>query len=395
MAASPKNNLALLFGCQAIFVTGSSLIVSVHALVGLALPVDRRLATIPSGLVFLAAMISTLPASLLMKRIGRRAGFAIGIVAGGFGAVLCSIAVARESFMLFCLGSTLLGLLAGAAQYYRFAAADAVEPGERPRAISLVLAGGLVAAFVGPNLAKWSRTALPGAPFIGTYAALASLQLVALLILAFVDLPKPSAAERMSGGRPLSRVAAQPLYVVAALGSVVAYGTMNGLMTATPLAMGALDFDFGRIASVIQWHAVGMFAPAFFSGRLVQRFGGLRVMAAGAVVLLASAAATLMDTSIWQFWLALAGLGLGWNFLYVAASSLLTDTYSPAEKAKAQGLHDLLVFATITATATTAGALHEVIGWRAMNLAAIGPIVVLLLLIGAVGMRSRGVEPAA
>jgi MFS family permease len=389
-----QRNVLLLAACQAIFVTGSSLVVSVSALVGLALAPDPRMATFPAGLLFLSAMVSTMPASLLMKRIGRRQGFAAGAIAGGLGAGLCSVAIAVESFAGFCAGSALLGLLAGAAQYYRFAAADAVAEALRPRAISLVLAGGLVAAFSGPNLARWGRTALDGPEFLGSYAVLAGLQIVALVLLSKLDLPEASLEERASGGRPLARVALSPRYALALMGAVTAYAVMNLLMTATPLAMATHGFAFGHTASVIQWHAVGMFAPSFFTGRLVQRFGSLRVMGCGVLILGLSAVTNLVGSSIWHYWGALAALGVGWNLLFVASSSLLTRTYAPAEKAKAQGFNDLLVFATVTLTATSAGALHEILGWRTMNLGVLPPIVALLLMIVWADRRRGARRPA-
>ncbi len=363
-----RRNVLLLSGCQAIFVTGTSLTVAISALVGLGLAPDPRLSTLPAGLQALAATVTTMPASLVMKRIGRRAGFALGVFVGGIGALLCCLALLRSDFVLLCAGTASLGVLAGVAQYYRFAAADAVDPLERPRAISWVLAGGLIAAFVGPNLASWTRESLAGPDFLGSFVALAGLQLLALALLAFVTLPLPSAEERSRGGRNLAKLILQPRYALAVWVALVASVTMSWLMTATPLAMGARGFQFHHTASVIQWHVVGMFAPALFSGGLVQRYGTLRVMMVGAAILAGSAIANLLGDSLWHFWLALAGLGVGWNLLFVAASALLTRTYTLPEKARAQGFNDLLVFGTVALAASTAGVLHEVIGWRAMNL---------------------------
>ena len=382
LMTTAKRNVLLLAACQAIFITGSSLVVSVSALVGLDLAPDPRLATLPAGLLFLAAMTTTMPASLLMQQIGRQRGFVIGVSVGGLGAALSSVAILAGSFPLFCLGSALLGVLAGIAQYYRFAAADAVDTAHRPRAISLVLAGGLLAAFLGPNLAAYSRDAVDGGQFVGSFAAFAALQIVALALLFFLDLPLPSIEEQAGGGRPLGRLIRQPRYIVAVAAGVVAYATMSLLMTATPLAMAERGFSFGATASVIQWHLVGMFAPAFVSGRLVERYGTARIMILGAVSLVASVLASLAGATLWHFWIGLAALGVGWNFLFVAASSLLTQTYAPAEKAKAQGFNDLLVFGTVTCTATLAGTLHDTFGWRAMNygaLPAIGTLVCLVL----------------
>lgn len=374
----PRSVLALA-ACQAVFVTGSVMVVSLSALVGRSLAPDPRWATLPAALMFLAAMVVALPASLLMKRVGRRRAFVLGVAAGGGGALLAAAALGRGSFSLFCAGSALLGVMSGTAQYYRFAAADVVGELERPRAISLVLAGGLAAAFVGPNLANWTRSAVAGPPFVGSFLALALLQVLALALLAGVRLPLPGNAERAASGRPLARVAAQPRYLLAVGAAVAAYGTMNLLMMATPLAMHARGFEFGTTALAIQWHAVGMFAPSFFTGRLIQRYGDQRILAWGCALLAGSAAINLAGASRWHFWLSLSALGIGWNLLFVGASNLLTTTHSAAEKAKAQGFNDLLVFGTVACTALLAGSLYETVGWRAMN-AGVLPLLALLLL---------------
>jgi len=368
-----------LAACQAVFVTGTVLVVSVSALVGLSLAPDPRLATLPAALSFVAAMATAMPASLLMKRIGRQRAFILGVSVGAVGAGLAALAISRSDFLLFCAGSVLLGVLSGTAQFYRFAAADAVNERQRPRAISLVLAGGLLAAFLGPNLASWTRQALPGPAFVGSFVALALLQIVALALLSRLRLPLPSPAERATGGRPLLRLLGQPHYALSVLGAVVAYGTMNILMMATPLAMKAHGFHFGHTASAIQWHVVGMFAPSFFSGRLVTRLGAPQIMLGGAILLVASASVNLAGSTLWHYWLALGALGIGWNLLFVAASSLLTTTYSAPEKAKAQGLNDLLVFGTVALTALLAGTLYETLGWRAMNTAVMVPLAVLMV----------------
>jgi len=360
--------------CQAVFVTGSVLVVSVSSLVGLDLAPDPRLATLPAACLFLSAMVTALPASLLMKKIGRRHGFVLGVTTGGAGALVSAAAVAGDSFSLFCLGSALLGVMSGTAQFYRFAAADAVTTVERPRAISVVLAGGLAAAFLGPNLARWTRLALPATPFLGSFLALAALQAVGLGVLSLLRTPPLSTSERSVGGRSLRRLVTQPHYALAVLAAVAAYGTMNILMMATPLAMKARGFEFGATASVIQWHAVGMFAPSFVSGGWVARFGSARVMLAGTALLIGSAATNLAGASMWHFWTSLATVGVGWNLLFVAASTLLTSTHSESEKAKAQGLNDLLIFGTVAVTALLAGSLYETIGWRAMNLAVTAPL---------------------
>jgi predicted MFS family arabinose efflux permease len=378
MMALPRS-VVLLSACQAVFVTGTTMVVSMTALVGLSLAPDPRLATVPAALLSLTAMATAMPMSLLMKRIGRRRGFVGGVIVGAAGATLAAAAINQGSFVLFCVGSACLGVMSGTAQYYRFAAADAVVTAEQPRAISLVLAGGLAAAFAGPNLARWTHLAVPDQPFMASFAALALLQTLTLGLLSQVEIPRPSIDDREAVGRSLAALARQPRYALAVLAAVVAYGTMNVLMMATPLAMSGHGFHFGATASVIQWHAVGMFAPAFFTGRLVQRRGSSPIIVAGALLLLVSATTSLLGHSIWNYWVALASLGVGWNLLFVAASALLTRTYSEAEKARAQGLNDLLVFGTVSMTALLSGSLYQAIGWRMMNWLVMVPLVGLIV----------------
>lgn len=387
-------NVLVLAMCQAVFVTGSSLFVSTTALVGLALAPDPRLATLPAGLLFGTAMLTTMPASLAMQRWGRRRGFLLGVGVGMLGGLVAAAAVAAQSFAGFCVGAALLGGLAGCAQYYRFAAADAVEPRYRPRAISWVLAGGLVAAFVGPNLAVQTRQIADWPPFTGSYLVFAALQALPLFLLTRLALRPGPAPQAPRLGAAIPRLLRRPRFVLAVLAGLVAYGTMNTLMTATPLAMHEHHFGFGHTASVIQWHVVGMFLPSFFSGVLIERFGSLRIIRAGALLLAVSAGANLFGESLLHFWTSLFGIGVGWNFLFVAGSALLTTTYEPEEKAQAQGLNDLLVFATVTATATTSGLAHQVLGWHAMNLAVLpGLALVLAMSFMVPSAPTPGIDP--
>ncbi|MCP5155367.1 MAG: MFS transporter [Ectothiorhodospiraceae bacterium] len=385
-----SRNVALLAACQALLLTNSSLIATTSALAGLALAPAAELATVPLGVQFLCMMSTTYPASMLMRRIGRRAGFAIGAAVGIGGATTCALGLVAGSFAAFAVGSGLLGVFTGVGQYYRFAAADAAPEGARARAISLVMAGGLVAAFLGPNLANLTRDLLQPATYAGCYASLVGLQVLTMALLAFVTIPPPGAEERGPGGRPLGAIALDSRFVVAVLGAVIGYGTMNLLMTATPLAMRVHGYPFGDTAFVIQWHVVGMFAPSFVTGSLITRHGEGRVMAAGALALIGCVAVNLAGESVGSFWLALVLLGVGWNFLFVGATSLLTTVYLPVEKAKTQGLNDLLVFGTVAATAFSSGMLHHRLGWHGLNLAVLPALV--LALLGAV-MLARARRP--
>ncbi len=390
---SMRTNVAILALCQALLMTSGSLLITTSALVGVALAPHAALATVPLGVQFLATMLATMPASLLMRRIGRRAGFALGAVIALAGAIACTGGILAGSLTLFSVGCFLLGVFNGVGQYYRFAAAEVAGARFRARAISMVLAGGVVAAFAGPNLARVSREWLASAEFAGSYASLAGLYLATLALLTALRMPPASADERSGPTRPLAEIAADPRFPVAVLGAMIAYGVMNVLMTATPLAMLDCGHAFGDAAFVIQWHVFGMFAPAFFTGHLIGRIGVLPVMATGALLLGACVLVNLSGAAVAHFWAALALLGVGWNFLFVGATTLLIEIHGPAEKAKVQGLNDLLVFGTVACTAATSGALHHAIGWRALNLGA-APFV-LAALVATVWLARRRTSPAA
>jgi MFS family permease len=374
-----RKNIALLAICQALMMTCNSLVIATSALVGLALASDKWMATLPLGLQFLSTMSFTLPASLFMKRLGRRVGFQLGALLGLGGAVLCTYAIFTRSFVGFCGGALLIGAFNAFAQYYRFAAADTATSQFRSKAISLVLAGGVIAAFTGPNLANWTRAVFDTALFSGSYACLIALYAASALVSSFIEIPPPTEAERREAGRPLSDIVRGPEFVVAVLSAMIAYGVMNLLMTSTPLAMQHNGHSFGSTAFVIQWHVLGMFAPSFVTGHLIRRLGLLNVMLAGSVLLGVCAGVNLLGVSVVHFWLALLLLGMGWNFLFTGATTLLTQIYTAAEKAKVQGVNDLLVFATVTLSAMSSGALHHSIGWAAVNLA-VTPVIVLSLL---------------
>lgn len=373
-----RRNVFVLAACQALMMTCNSLLIAISALVGAALAPEKWFATVPLGLQFLATMLCTLPASLLMRRIGRRAGFILGTVAGLAGAVVSTHATLTHSFAWLCGGAFLFGMFNAFAQYYRFAAADTATPEFRSRAISLVLAGGVVAAFAGPNLASATRE-LAAVPFAGSYASLLALFAASALLLVGLHIPRAPAAE-LGAGRPMAVIARQPPFLAAVLGATVAYASMNLLMTATPLAMDHAGHSFGDTALVIEWHVLGMFAPAFVTGHLINRFGVTNIMFVGVVLLAACVGANLLGGSVAHFWLALLLLGMGWNFLFVGATTLLTETYTLAEKAKVQGVNDLLIFGTVALSATTSGMLHHVLGWQAMNLGVV-PLLALCLVV--------------
>jgi len=390
-----RRNVAILAICLALMMSATSLVIITSALVGVILAPNRVWATVPLACMFIGSLSCAFPASLLMKRIGRRAGFSVGLAFALIGAVIATLGLLERSFFLFCVGSLLIGLFNGFGQFYRFAAADVASEAYRSRAISWVMAGGVVAAFVGPNLANWSQHLIVGTRFAGSYASLVVLYLLSLSLIAWIRIPKPSAEERSRVGRPLSQIAIQPVFVVAALSAVAAYSVMNLIMTSTPLAMDSYGHDFEQTAWVIQWHILGMFAPSFVTGHLIQRFSATRVMIVGTFLLGLCVVVNLHGQSIPHFWLALVLLGLGWNFLFIGGTTLVTEAYMPAEKAKTQGLNDFLVFGMVALTALTSGVLHQWLGWLTLNIVVVPMIVVALIaVIWLDRVRSRVLAPS-
>ncbi len=374
-----RRNVFLLALCQAAGMSSASLMISVTALVGAQLAPDIRLATLPLALQWLAVMLLATPASFLMKHHGRRLGLSLSAGFGILAGLLGAWAISTGSFLLFCLTSLPFGASAVGVQFYRFAAADAADDAFKSRAISLVLAGGVIAAVLGPELAKHSKDLLE-ASFAGGYLMIALLSLVALLLLQFTTIPKPSETERSRGGRPLLELARQPVFIVAVLCALVGYGTMNLVMTVTPPAMIGHGHAFNSAALVIQWHVLGMYAPSFFTGHVIARFGVLRVLVTGAVLMLGCTAVNLLgDGDVWTFAAALVLLGIGWNFLFVGGTTLLTESYRPQEKAKVQAMNEFLVWGTVACTSLSAGALHNAAGWGAINFAATLPLAAVFL----------------
>lgn len=371
--------------------TGSSLLVASIALIGIALAPHPGLATLPLAFHFLAVMATTFPASMAMKKIGRKNGFLLGLIAAIIGASVCAYSIYIGHFVGYCIGVVLMGVFNAFGQYYRFAAADVATVDYRSRAISLVLAGGLVAAFAGPNLASFTRDLVANAEFAGGYGSLVLIYLISLWVVSQLRIPTPGAEERSEGGRPLLVIARQPAYWTAVLCAMTAYGSMNLLMAATPLAMQHYGHPFSSAALVFEWHIVGMYLPSFFTGHLIHRVGVVKVMMSGAVILILSALVNIFGgNSVSAFLIALALLGLGWNFLFVGGTTQLTTTYTPPEKAKAQGLNDMLVFATVACTALFSGVLHYTVGWNVLNYGVI-PAVVLAAFAVLYASRTRSV----
>ena len=352
---------------------------SLAAILGALLAPDKSLATLPVAAMVVGTAIASLPAAMLMRRLGRRAGFLMGAGLGVSGSALAGYGLWQGSFALFVLGHLLLGSYQGFANYYRFAAAEAVDTAHTTRAISWVVAGGVVAAFLGPQLGQWGRDWLISGPFVGSYMAQAVLSVMALGVLSQVRL-KPAASVAAGTARSVWELLSQPLLLTSILGSAVGYSVMIMVMTATPLAMLGCGLPGTSVTPVIQWHVVGMFAPSFFTGNLIKRFGAPRIMQAGFVLLLGHVVIALSGLEFLHFASALVLLGVGWNFAFVGGTALLTQTYRPAEQLKVQAINEFLVFGLVAVSTLSAGWLYDRYGWATLNLAVV-PFLVLALLV--------------
>ncbi len=373
-----RRNVALLAACQAMLFTNNSTLIAINGLAGLALAPYKGLATLPITFWLLGGAIATMPASLHMKRVGRQRGLTAGTLWGVVGALICAGAIWAQSFWLLCFGALVWGVYNAYGQYYRFAAADVASQDFKAIAISLVLAGGLVGGILGPTLSQVTVDLL-GPKFMGAYLALIAFALVTMVLLRFIRIPNPTTQEQAASGRPLAEIAAQPKFVVAVLSGAIGYGVMNFLMVSTPIAMQVCGHPYKFAAFIISSHVVGMFAPSFFTGFLIKRFGVLRVMMAGAALNLVTIGIALAGVSVAHFWWSLVLLGVGWNFLYTGGTTLLTETYRPEERAKAQGTNDQAIFIMMVVSSFSSGFTVTTAGWERVNLFAL-PLVALVMI---------------
>ena len=368
--------------CQALYTSSVSIDLTLTGLVGYDLASDKAFATLPFSLITVAAALTTILASFLMARIGRRAGFLIGAGVGALGGSISVWAIFHHSFWAFCAGTATVGVFQAFAQYYRLAAADAVAMPAKSRAISTVLTGGVVAAVLGPLLAAWSKDWLAPVAFAGSYALVTMLGMVsmALLALAYRDAAPSthpdSAASATDAPRPLGQIVRQPIFVAALANNALGYAVMMFVMTATPIAAVACGHTIGDGAQIIQWHLVGMFAPSLCSARLIQRFGVLRVIGCGIALSALCGVFALRSTDLPHFYVALACLGVGWNFMFVGGTTLLAQSYRPAERAKTQATSEFTTFACSALGSLCAGQLLAHFGWATIN-AAIFPLLAL------------------
>ena len=394
VAASQKKNVALLAISQALLLTNNSTLIALNGLAGYALAPDKSLATAPVTGWVIGAAATTFFASLLMKRIGRRAGFTFGAGVGIVGALICVAALSVANFWLFCLGTTVFGVYNAFGQYYRFAAADVATHDFKAKAISYVLAGGLVGGIIGPTLSRFTVDLLP-TTYLAAYLTLIGFLVLVIVVLRFLEIPPPTTAETRATGRPLAEIAAQPAFVVAVLSAAFSYGVMNLLMTATPLAMGICGHPYAAATTVISSHVVGMFAPSFVTGSLIKRFGVLNMRLVGVLVNLVCIGVALAGVEVANFWWSLVLLGVGWNFLYIGATALLTETYHTAEKAKAQGANDLFIFLTMATSSFSSGMILEANGWQTLNYAAIPFVLAMGVAVLWLATKRRGTPVAA
>jgi len=359
-------DIFLLACCQGLLLTNAAGLITMNGLVGLDLAGTKTLATLGVTTYVLGSAIATMPASMWMARVGRRVGFMTGALLNVVGCFVAAFAIAERSFVVYCLATAVMGVYNAIGLQYRFAAAEVAAPADKAKAISLVLAGGIAGGFLGPQSVRVAKD-LFATSFLGSFAMLAVYAVVALIVQSRVHVPAPTAEERSGGGRPLSSIVRQPVFVVAALAGGLGYGLMSLLMTATPIAMDLCSHPFAAAAFVIEWHVVGMYAPGFVTGTLIKRFGVLNVILGGVVLVAACVATALSGTTVAHFVAALVLLGVGWNFMYTGGTTLLTEAYAPAEKARTQGANDFLIFATQGISSFASGAMVTAAGWEAMN----------------------------
>ncbi|MEM8915535.1 MAG: MFS transporter [Pseudomonadota bacterium] len=369
-------NVLLLAGAQGLANTCLAMVMLTTALVGFSLAVDKSLATLPLSVHFLAMLATSAPAALLMGRIGRRSGLIIGSLAGIVGGLLQFQAVMQANFWLLTIGAIPLGMFAAFVQHYRFAAADIADKDFKPRAISLCLAGGTIGAFFGPEIAKVSRGWFDPVLYAGIYLAIAIMAAATITLLAFLKIPLPKKSADTGQTRPLFEILRQPAAIGAIAAGAIGFGVMTLLMTSTPLAMRSDGHSFDDSAFVIQWHALAMYAPSFFTGSLIGRFGVRTIIFAGVGLNVACLVLSLLGSGVVDYWLALFCLGIGWNFMFVGGSSLLTECYSEAERPKAQAANDFIVFSVVAFGSFSSGFLFNEIGWSAVNLAMVPALLI-------------------
>ncbi|MDO9032803.1 MAG: MFS transporter [Hydrogenophaga sp.] len=388
-----NRHLLLLAVCQALFLTNNVTFIAINGLVGLSLAPLGWMATLPVTGYVVGAALSAMPVSRLQARVGRKRSFQIGLLVAIGSAASCALAVATQNFWLLVTSTLVAGFYSANGALYRFAGPELVAPAFKERALSLVLAGGVVGAFVGPNLASATRSWF-AVPFAGAYLALVGVALLSLAVMSFIRFPAHVAPPSgPAAGRATAELLRQPVFAVAVIAAALGYGVMNLLMAATPIAMQQCRHPFDSAALVLEWHVLGMFVPSFFTGHLIKRFGALPVMFVGALLNLVCVAVALSGVDLMQFLVALFALGVGWNFLYTGGSTLLTQAYRPEEKNRAQGVMDTAVFWTMAVSSFASGALITTQGWTWLNLGSLLPIAVVMVALVWLALKVR--KPAS
>jgi MFS family permease len=386
-ASQSQRSIWLLFCCQALLNAVAIGQVAMSALIGHSLALDKTLGTLPTAMQMAATMLASVPASVAFARLGRRAGFLLGAAALLAGCLLSAAGVWRADFALYCVGAVPIGLGVGIAQHLRFAAAEAVAAPARARAVALVMTGGVLAAIMGPEIVKHTQALFGPVLFLGTYLCLAVLPVIAAVLLAFTDLPP--VGRRESPATPVRVIMTRQDFVLAAAAGMVAYASMNLIMTSTPVQMMLCGFAAGDSADVIRAHAIAMYAPGPLTGALITRHGPHRVICTGGLLSIACAALSLAGSTYLTFTGALVLLGLGWNLTFTGATALLARAHNSAERLRAQAANDCLVFGSVACAALGSGALHSLAGWQALNFA-----VVPLILLGLAPVLGRRMSNA-
>jgi MFS family permease len=373
--------------------TGGAIQITISGLVGYLLADDKSLATFPITFYVLGTLISTMPASMFMRYVGRRRGFQIGALMGLTSASLAVYAIYQSSFWLFCFALMLTGTYQAFAQYYRFAAADTASEEFRPKAISWVLLGGLAAAIAGPQIVIYTKDALAPVMYAGAFAASAVTAFIAMLVVTLIDIPKaPATSLDGEPPRPLKVIFGQRKLKIAIFSGMVSYASMTFVMTATPLAMVASSHSVESAAFAIQWHVLAMFAPSFFTGNLIARFGREPIILFGLFLLGCAGLVAVSGDAIWQYNLAMILLGLGWNFGYIGSSTLVTDCHRPEERNKVQGINEFMVFGLVAVASFSSGKLLHDVGWETLTISYLPLVAVAAGLVLMLALRSKEQE---
>jgi len=388
-APSQRRNLGLLVAAQSLGAASPPIIVSLGGLVGQMLAENPAFSTLPVSLFNLGLALSTIPAALLMRRFGRRTAYSLGALIGVLSGLIAALGIWRGDFATFCVGTALAGFYGANVQNYRFAASDAVDAAQRPRAISRIMVGGLVAAVIGPQVVIWTGELSPQAPFALSFLGQAALGLLALPLLLLLRMPAPPAETASDTGRPLGTIAREPRFIVAVTAGVVTYGLMTFIMTAAPVAMVGCGHTPGEAALGIQWHVLAMFGPSFFTGSLIARFGKTAVTAAGLLLMAAAGLLALTGLELLHFWGMLILLGVGWNFGFIGATAMVADLYTQAERAKVQALNDFLVFGTVALASFSSGQLLNAGGWDVLNTLMLPLVAAVLLMLAWLARHQR------